>query len=647
MPEKRLARTVRRREYVAAGSALSAAILAGCLGDDDDDPADDADDTDDGDDLPADDDADDADDADDLTADDDADDTDDDPNGIERYDVEPILNRGPPLPADASYSQGAALSVDWTSESHYTVMDRSNYDLRHASNLLAEWSYEPGILEFSFRDDIYWWSGDLVDAEDFVQNQVLFDYTYGGDDFNSEPNVIAREAIDDTTVRLSLADTWHEEWALDQTLTGASIYHNTPFANEWIEQYDDTGGDLDAVDEIRNEYEEVRANTDEELVHQFYIPFEFRIEDDLGEVGDDYWVLELVPEKNGQQRAYVEDINFTRWRITATEESELRNVEDFMNEDAIKGHYDHFDPDVEFEFDTAVQEYRQPSAEWGFNFNTVLHPTDNPHFRRGFVYAIDRETYEREPRRELQDLHDHPFLYEARLTRVVSDEVYEQMTNFGTTPEWDRAEEELELGGFERNTDGDWLDQETGEPMELVIDCHSWMDYVGDEGSDWLADLADFGLPTEVLLEKVDEWTIGGSYIGGTAPEMVFDSIFAEGSPWWARNNQFPESVEAPAVGEPDAPEDEWIEYDTRSMTDRLGITTEEGAYQELVDQLAWVSNQLVPRVGAVGTVQVFYLNDNRWYVVPLEDAPDRWTRRPRRKLHFSGLAQYVPEDER
>ncbi len=647
-----------RRRFVIAGGAAGIGTLAGCLGDDEapddvddtDDaaPADDADDTDDTDDVEP---------ADDAGDTDDADDTDDTTEAIERYDVAPVFHRGPELPGDATYARPWNFDAlpDWVASGHghYNLMERSIHDQRYASNVIDSWDYQPGILEFTLRDDIYWWSGDVMDAADYVNDQELRDFTGGGEDLDANPNIIAREVVDDFTVRISLADTWHENWALGQTIQGDDIHSSSAFLVPWLEEFEDTGGDMDAIGDVRDEIADVRADTDDEIVHQFHIPFEFRLNGDIGDVGEHHWEFELVPEKNGQPRAYADEINFERWRITAHEEYDPHQVESFMNEDMPFAAWDRWDDDIEFDFPTDLFSYRDGHQEWGWNFNCEIHPASDPYFRRAFVYATDRTTYERPPRRELTTLNGHPFLDDDRLAMWVSDEMIGQLTDYGTEAEWDLAEEELLEGGFERNDDGEWLYQEdspdgdAGTPMQLEIGGRGWMDYVGDLGSDWFADLEDFGIAAESLIEIQDPWVMNASYVGGITPELIYSSIFGEDSLAFAINNNLGESVEAPPIGEPDTPQDEWVEYDTRTITDRLGVTVDEENYQDMVDQLTWVANQLVPRAGVVATTQAFHINDNRWHVTRPEDAPERWTRRPERALFYFGLLQYVPEEDR
>lgn len=208
-----------RRRVMRIGGAAGMALVAGCTGDAADDMVDDGDDDDvaDGD-LADDADIDDVDDGVDDT--DDIDDTDDgdDTDEIERFDVVASQVIVDPHPGDAQYSRWSSPSPGWAGFTRYHVLRTSFYDFEPRSTLLTDYSYEPGIIEGTFRDDVYWWSGDQFTVEDFLLDLEFRDWLDGGDDFTYNPNIIAAEQIDSDSFRISLADTWNETWALQQSL---------------------------------------------------------------------------------------------------------------------------------------------------------------------------------------------------------------------------------------------------------------------------------------------------------------------------------------------------------------------------------------------------------------------------------------------
>ena len=643
----------RRRRYVAAMGLVGTGVVAGCLGDDEVDPDAtdtddvDADDTDDV--LPADDD--DADDADDQAE---TDDTDDAPEPIERHDVTAYWERGPPVPADVQYARYGGNTPAWYDNRHqYRMAGRSFRDFEVYGELIESIDYQPGILEVTFRDDIFWWSGKVVDATDFQVDKDLADWHSGGEDLDNTPNIVAREQLDDRTVRLALADTWREDWALQQTLIegGANdVLASSEWTQPWLEQYEDTGADMDAVGDLREELSEVQVVDDEDLVHQLHIPWEFRIDGSIGNVGENYWQFDLVPEKNGVKRRWVEDINYTGWRITAVEESGIRGDERFLQGDMPWRGVSILDLEEDIPFPIRELGFVREFDQWGWTMNAEAHPTDNPYFRRAWNFACPRGDFEA-PGRVPQDFSGHPYLTAARVRQWTSEAVFEALTDYGFDAEWDRAEADLERGGFERNGDGAWLRQDDGEPIDITIGTFNWMGYVADLGSDWYADFEDFGISTEVVTDTYadDPWTVEAQYIGGLLPEFLYSSVFGEeGLTWAAPNPNLPESVEAPPLGETDAPQDDWVVYDTRAMTDRLGVTVDDDAYQDMVDQLTWVANQVCPRTLMTSQTQIRIVNDERWHVPLVEEAPPEkylWLMEDR--MWHNGLLSYVPEEDR
>lgn len=658
-----------RRNALGLAGAFGSGMIVGCLGNGDDDEADapddpvgDVEDTftepDDDDDEtedvvdpiePNDDDADD-------TDDDAPEEADDDDEEVLRHDVAPIHWRGPPLPANAQYNYwgGTEPLPAWVTASceRYFEMGWSFHDQTLRGELVADYAYQPGILEVRFVDDVYWWSGTRYGAADWATEFELRNWATGGDNFDAHPAVVAADVVDDHTVRISLADTWREQWAVHQALATYPLqepFSSRDFNRPWLEQFEDTGGDLDAIEEIRETFGSYNVTDDEELVHQFHIPLEFRLDGSVGDVGHDRWTLELVPEKNGNERRYVDEINYTALQFGADEEG-VREEEAFLAEETPISEdwslvVDREDPDVPFDFE--LLEFQLEYDRWGWIFDCDARPTSNAHFRRAWVYLADRTLWETPEYRPQE--HVNVFLTDDRLEEWVSDDVIEGFLDYGKDDvKWDEAEAELIVGGFEQDGDGNWLDPETGGSISFTASGFSWYDFVSDLGSDFWTDLEAFGF--DVAFRTDGEWDrpVFAGYVGGIIPEFAFETTFGEASlDWAAPNPAIRETVAAPAMDEPDADPEDWIEYDTRAMTERLGIAVGDHAYQDLVDQLAWVANHLVPKATMVGQTRMNVVNANRWHVKEFADRPESWIRLPFRHIWHNGVLNYVPEDDR
>lgn len=659
-------RGANRRNILRAGGVGSLALLAGCLGDDDDPVADDidpADDTDDSaDDSGTTDDTDDT----DVVADDDADDADDDPDTVDIQSVEPVTALWHTLeehPADLQWNPYGGDGPVWWAfrDSQARMIELSWADLHQHGNVVDSWDYQPGLLEFTIHDDFYWWSGDQMTIDDYLYNFELMNFVAGGDELDAHDTIVVAQRIDDFTARLSLADTWREPWALAQTIEGdRPTEASRAFTGPWIERFDDAP-DLDTVEDLREAWGDERHDTDEEIIHDYYAPYEFRFDDSIGEIGADYIEFELVQEKNGNVRHSANLANSDRWsniqtlRAEVVEEDSVWSTEHFMAQEKPSAAWNE-DLEDQVDFDVnLVQFFRPPYEPFAFQFNHGVHPGDDVHFRRAWAYATDIsawQTFEQIPVE-----HHHGFLSDQELETFVSQDVIDAFTDYGWNEHrWDDAEAELLAGGYERDGSGNWLlqddsiDGDAGEPMDFEITTYGFTDYILDEATDFWADLADFGIQNEVILDTGVAWGAGEDYVvtaqytGGGSPENAFTPIFVEAP---ANRNAYnvPSTILAPELYEttsvaPDT--DDWIEYDVEAMTTRLGVTTEAEAYQALVDRLAWAVNQTVPHFTVTVRAATHLMNNETWSFMDHDQYPEKAVRLPFR-IHFYGAYQAQP----
>ena len=391
----------------------------------------------------------------------------------------------------------------------------------------------------------------------------------------------------------------------------------------------------------------------------FHHPFEFRLEGDIGNVGEDYWRLDLVPEKNGNVRAWTDEINYEHVQFDIREDPGPLEEEQFIAGRETYSGPGTFDADVEFDF--PVQEITYPGkfADWAFQFQFNVHPTDNVGFRRAWCYFCDRSLWVNAAGPDT----DHPtivspFLTDERTQTRVSDDLLDAFTDYGWNEmKRDEARAEMEAGGFERDADGNWLMQEdgaggdAGEPISLSVHSRGWMDYIADDGSDFFIDMEDFGIELDHVAGHISSggaepgMAVIGFRHGGGLPEIAFDSVWGGESLSWANPPlETPATVEAPPVGEPAGPGDRsgWVEYETRSLNDRLGTTQDPDTYQQIVDELSWAWNQLVPRFMVEVAQSVVWFNNDYWEVDPIEENPHKWIKTMDDHHEFNGELRYV-----
>ena len=644
-----------RRQQLVASSAVLGGTLAGCLGDDEEL----ADDVDDGDDM-----VDDEDDTvvedDDDPIEDDGDDDDvpaDDTAVVELQDVTAHWIYHGDLPPDIqhnNYAEGGGISDNaWGMSSNYQLVVRSVYDNEIYGMLIDDWSYSPGVLEFSLHDDFYWWSGDQVTVDDYLMQLDFQDYLWGGDDLDAFAEVVSRDRVDDNTLRFALGDSWHEDWAFEETILETQIAHSRVFYEPWLEQFEDAP-DLDAVEDIRDDVNDDQITDDERLVHTNNTLFEFRYDGSIGEVTEESFTFELVPEKNGNVRHFANpdnhdvlpNVKYHHLEIRAyRDETRIPAEELFDTQEKPmlegEGHPDYIvraiDRDLDFEADVFAFR-RGPNDMGGMQFNHRSHPGDNPHFRRAMAYLTDNTTWDPHPEAQSVE-YFHPYLSDEELFQWHSDDVIDALTDYGYDEmRFDDAETELVNGGFEQDADGNWLFAEdgeegmAGEPMDFDVHSPEWMVYVADHGSDWIADLDDFGISTTWFAEDFsveDDWTFMYSYTGGTTPDHAFNFIFNDEVATWSRRYyNIPSTVLAPPfleTAEAGASMDDWEEYDTAAMADRLPVTTDEEIHRQLSDELLWVTNQLCPHYSTAPALRQEVANVDRWHWPSMEDTPVRW----------------------
>ncbi len=645
-----------RRQQIGGTGAVLLGFSAGCLGGDEDpDDIDNADLADDADDVDG--------------PSDDADVTED----YELHDVKAHWMYHGDLPLDAQhnfYAEGGGISDNaWSLTRNYEMVVQSVYDMEIHGLQVEDWTYEPGVLEFTFHDDFYWWSGDRVEADDYLMQLEFEDFYWGGDDFDLHESIVSAERVDDLTVRLALGDSWHEAWAFEETILDTNLGHSRTYYEPWLEEFEDAP-DLDAVEDIRADIENDQITDDEMLVHTNNSLYEFRYDGSIGGVEEEHYDLELVPEKNGNVRHFANpdnhdhlpDVKYHRLELRAHRDERHGPEQELFRQQEIPVAEGIEFPDVvveaqegELPFETEILQYRaRTDDEGGISFNHLTPPSDDPRFRRAIAYLTDNTTWEMNPESFPVEYY-HPYLSDEELYDWTSEEVIDAFTDYHYDEvAVDEAEAELEAGGYERDADGNWLfkedgeEGEAGEPMDFDVYTHEWMRYVPDLGSDWIADLEDFGISTTWFAEWHDDgdWTFFYGYTGGVRPDYAFNAIFREELGWeWSRRvYEVPSTILAPPfleTAEAGASMDDWEVYDVGAMTDRLPVTTDEDTHQDLSDQLAWVVNQTVNHFSTATPIRHQVTNAERWHWPAIEDAPERWrdevTRVGARVLQYAG----------
>ena len=653
MPENGKQRRPNRRTILRSSGIGGTAIIAGCLGDDEE-----------------------IDDVEDVGLDDgdDGDEIDDDEE--EEHVVHDIVATnhvgGEPLPADANHfrhGEGTPPTWQhWHREGHY-MGAQAFATLEMDTMLFDDWSYEPGLLEVYFPDNVFFWDGKQMEASDHTLELEFEDFLMGGDDLDAHDPIVSYSLIEDDTVRYTLVDAWREDIAIDQVFAPARmVKYNAHFLEPWLERFRDAP-DLEAIEEIREEIGDIWCGPgeNEEILEQtHHIPMEFRFDGSIGDIGENYWQLELVPERGGTMRKYADLINFKHLRIIYGEVEQIARQEHQVAGSELHSGLGTWGNVIPDEFEVQTQTIQRPFDEMGFQFQFDSHPSNLPGFRRAWTYIFDKTYYDR-PDRQIPEIVG-PFYSDDHQERFISDHILQDFTDYGHDEQrWDDAEAEMELWGFERNADGLWLMQEdgphadAGEPMELTLNGRGWHDFVIDEATDMWADIEDWGIPIESQFDFIGSVDLDGDldegmtmitfYHGGSFPEMAFGSTWGRDSLSWSNPNIFaPSVIDAPEVGDTaeagDYDPDDWRQYETRAMTDRLSVTVDEEVFQSMVDELSWVWNQLIPRFGYINSPQTYIMNTEYWRMRDMTEYPDLTLRMPHLGGRFAGPWEYIGPEE-
>jgi hypothetical protein len=431
---------------------------------------------------------------------DDGEDTTTTEQGMQRYDNQPVISlyRRPAAPPDSQYqSYSPQGDHSWDGAMRFGLLSRSFADGQIYGEMCNDWEYTPGLLEISLHDDWHYWTGENIDADNILLHWRLQDFVGGGDDLNAHSNVIRAEKTGDLSVRFALTDTWRETYAIVQTMEYWGPSGTTEYYRPWLQKFRDAANQSD-IEDLRTKLEETTEKDPNPFNHN---PFK------IVDATENRWIFKLrTPENNelpgDQVPHFVDEINYLNFEyIVGTEEQRENQL--FLEGRNLASGPDDFSED-ELPFPITSVEFSRATDQWSFLFNCSTPPTNDRHFRRAIAYMTNRKQY-MQPR-EIPDEVLTPFMTPDREQRYVSSDVLEGLTDYG----WDetRREEatrEMEAGGFERDSRGRWLFKQgdrAGEPMEFTISRYVWQDQVGNQGTDFIDVMSDWGIGISV--EKGD-----------------------------------------------------------------------------------------------------------------------------------------------
>jgi peptide/nickel transport system substrate-binding protein len=251
--------------------------------------------------------------------------------------------------------------------------------------------------------------------------------------------------------------------------------------------------------------------------------------------------------------------------------------------------------------------------------------------RKALAHIINRESvgvqYQNQetPKSEIQT-----GMVKAHQDQWLDDELLNQMTVYDH--DYDKGAEYLRKAGFTKEN-GKWF-KPNGDRFEVYFNTGACVNYYVRGFEVASSNLNEFGIKTEVNATDCSTFfskdypkrgyqmsTPG--FWGGANPhplgayEFVYErpSYLPEGADADQRTYYMQDTIgsefEVPPVGEPDS--DDRITVNPHSLIEELAGTTDEAAQTEIIEKLAWATNQFVPKIETTEIELTYGINRNGW----------------------------------
>ena len=589
-----------RRRWLQAIGAVGAASLAGCSGDDD------------------------GPDADPGVEGDDSDDAGDDGRSDEGGRLN-VIQGGVHFP-DLQWNQFG----DQHNGTIKHFVDMLSAFTRDADNELTgygytDWEYDPDerLLTTELRDDVTFWNGEEYTADDLYTFQEILRL--------QNPDASPFESIevtDDYTIEYVTEDALNPQILYRTQVTEVWFEYGETVWGEWLERFEDAA-DQEERDEVSAELAE------------WSIPTEQFIDEGLGTgaymldtVTDEY--MDLVAYEDHPLHAGNDDRfdpNIEEIRIIYSDETG-RSEQLVVNERVdYAGHnvgsWDAFRDQMPDHWDRIVHAPTGNMYKMLINWRNREYLQD-VNFRRAMAAALDYENHATNT--EQFPLEDHTGMSVAHNGEYWGEDNPSEFIQYGLNSDLDLADEYLSRSGYERDDDaiydedGEELEemrfyvgggiwgqvaqtvaqelQQYGFPIDIrPVDRTTKLEIIQNDMGSWdLSTETHFAGTTNHAYEFYDPGTFWGWRIGpgGFGPEPEFDSQVQE----WLDNGE----THSPYTGKPmvfEVPEEvgseeldgETKELDLYELTNEIQTPVDEERDHEIVRDLSWAWNFLLPDI--------------------------------------------------
>lgn len=505
-----------------------------------------------------------------------------------------------------------------------TLAEFNNESEEFMPVLATDWSVSGESMTITLREQS-WHDGKPITAEDFV-TQLRIEKNL---DYSLWTYASAVQTTDERTVELTLDGTVNENVLLPTVLSKRLWAPPQQF-----EQFRTRFEEASTEEETKAVQEDLTSSVIEEPVGNGVFQFEHANQQ------------ELMTVRN-ENHPHADELNFPRYGFKHLPNNQQRWAA--TKSDQIDAHSTFVPPDVVEEFPEHWVEVFYPwynDYSITFNHNTPIYGKRK--VRQAWAHIVDRKAVAGTigPHRAPIDTITGTSLRatEKYLSEVIGDfNQYEK--------DHEKATSLLEEAGFTKE-DGQWIAPD-GDPYAVEVSVPSCCsDYV--QGTQMVAQqLKEFGFNANMVnVGGGAFWTryTDGKYAtsvntwGSTRlyPYFDYQKNFGGERGDTGESYQFPNEVSVPMpVGDPEGASET---IDVKARVIELSKTQDDATAKDIIQELAWVYNQTVPRLQISDRIEVqAWLTNDDWNL-PAEDDPAMSVNRPDFFLHQTGNIKAKPQ---
>lgn len=547
-------------------------------------------------------------------------------------------------PADAQFNDFSSAGVDWLTMSlmHGFAAEKSNKAPVTWIPLLAKnWKLDGKTFTMELNDGFTWHDGKNVTAEDIVLQYEICDFMEAGKHYSPLSLLDGLpKATGSHTVEMTLAEEMNPNVFIGEVF-GEPYWYQPSFFKEYVKRFRNASGKSE-IKKIRAELTE--TNLDKPIG---FGPLKMKSRD------AQKMVLEFhdgYPFESVQQQATdTLDNDYTGWGTPNFNEvvSKLITTNNKTTQAILGGEID--------AAGTSIQDPKRLPDGTGLFFVPYLHgqsinfnmwdwgetpgpswltdPKTSNLVRKAFAHVIDRKAA------GTKLANGNPFELDSTMTglRAAQEEEWLDQSLMDSMNDWERdlekAAEYMREAGFTKEG-GTWKTPDGKKASLTLREGAGVTRYVN--GLDVInSNLQEFGINSEVSMEPNDTYfgkdanangtDLGIDYWGGASgyPYGAFDWMYLR-LKVQRKNGEYDymlpgeETVEVPPVGKPNS--DKTITVDPQSLIEELATTLDEKREQEIINKLAWATNQSVPQISTNERASATFVNTKDWKFPSLDD---------------------------